>query len=150
MLTTLREFFDKAIGSEPGNDQDENAIAVAAAVLLLETARAGDEITDAERTAAMQAVRTKFGLASDAAERVIGAAEAEARDATGLYPFTSLINKEFSAQQKERLIEMIWRVAYADDELNDHELHLVRKIANLLHVPHSVYIGAKMRAKDAP
>ncbi|MCU0897252.1 MAG: TerB family tellurite resistance protein [Burkholderiales bacterium] len=150
MLTTLREFFDKAVGPGPGNVQDESAIAVAAAVLLLETARAGDEITEAERAAAMQAVRTKFGLSSDAAERVISAAEAEARDATGLFPFTSLINKEFSAEQKERLIEMIWRVAYADDELNDHEMHLVRKIANLLHIPHSVYIAAKMRAKDAP
>lgn len=147
MLTTLRDFFDKAIGAEPDDSQDENSIAVAAAVLLLETARAGDEINEAERAAAMQAVRTKFGLGSDAAERVIGAAEAEARDATGLFPFTSLINKEFSGEQKERLIEMIWRVAYADDELNDHELHLVRKIANLLHIPHSVYIAAKMRAK---
>jgi uncharacterized tellurite resistance protein B-like protein len=149
MLTTLREFFDKTVGGIPDDRDDERTIAVAAAVLLVDTARAGGEVTEAERGAALQAVRTKFGLGEDAAERVIRAAEAEAHDATGLYPFTSLINKEFSAEQKARLIEMIWRVAYADDELNAHELHLVRKIANLLHIPHSVYIAAKMRAKDA-
>jgi uncharacterized tellurite resistance protein B-like protein len=147
MLTTLRDFFEKTIGSEQDERRDEHTIAVAAAVLLVETARAGGEVTESERAAALQAVRTKFGLGSDAAQRVIGAAEAEARDATGLFPFTSLINKEFSAEQKERLIEMIWRVAYADDELDAHELHLVRKIANLLHIPHSAYIAAKMRAK---
>jgi uncharacterized tellurite resistance protein B-like protein len=149
MLTSLREFFEKAVGAAPDERRDEHTIAVAAAVLLVETARAGGEVTETERAAALQAVRGKFGLGDDEAERIIRAAEAEAHEATGLFPFTSLINKEFSAEQKERLIERIWRVAYADDELSAHELHLVRKIANLLHIPHSVYIAAKMRAKEA-
>ncbi|MCU0805175.1 MAG: TerB family tellurite resistance protein [Burkholderiales bacterium] len=149
MLTTLRDFFEKTVGTEAGARRDESDISLAAAVLLVEMGRAGGEATDAERDTMLAAVRTKFGLGQEAAERLIRSAEDEAREATGLYPFTSLINQEFSAEQKERLIELIWRVAYADDHLNDHELHLVRKIANLLHLPHSTYIAAKMRAKDA-
>ncbi len=42
---------------------------------------------------------------------------------------------------------LMWRVAYADAELSAHELHLMRKVAGLLHVPDSAYIAAKMRAK---
>jgi uncharacterized tellurite resistance protein B-like protein len=42
----------------------------------------------------------------------------------------------------------MWRVAYADDELSAHELHLMRKIAGLLHVPDGDYIAAKLRAKE--
>jgi uncharacterized tellurite resistance protein B-like protein len=42
----------------------------------------------------------------------------------------------------------MWRVAYADAELSAHELHLMRKIAGLLHVPEDAYIAAKLRAKE--
>jgi uncharacterized tellurite resistance protein B-like protein len=53
------------------------------------------------------------------------------------------------------MIELMWQVAYADAALSAHELHLMRKVAGLLHVPDSAYIAAKMRAKaqaapDAP
>ena len=50
-------------------------------------------------------------------------------------------------EQKERLIEHLWEVAYADGELHPYEEHLVRKIADLLYVPHDAFIAAKLRAK---
>ncbi|MCX7891471.1 MAG: TerB family tellurite resistance protein [Burkholderiales bacterium] len=149
MLASLRELFEKAAGTTPDADDEEHAVAVAAAVLMLEVARSDDGVSAEERAATAAAVRTKFGLDAAEAERVIAIAEEEAREATGLYPFTSLINRELSAAQKERLLELVWRVAYADAELDAHELHLVRKIANLLHVPHATYVGTKLRARDA-
>jgi uncharacterized tellurite resistance protein B-like protein len=149
MLTTLRDFFEKAVGSQPSDEDERSAVAVAAAVLLLEVARSDRDLSAVERDAALAAVRTKFGLSQQQAEDIIRTAEAEAREATSLYPFTSLINREFSATQKERLIELVWRVAYTDAGLDAHELHLVRRIANLLHIPHGTYIAAKMRAKEA-
>ena len=149
MLTTLRDFFGKTMGAPPDEDGEGNAVAVAAAVLLLEVARSDSEVSAVERDAALDAVRGKFGLSQSQADAMIRTAEAEAREATGLYPFTSLINREFSAAQKERLIELVWRIAYADSGLDAHELHLIRKIANLLHIPHGAYIAAKMRAREA-
>lgn len=149
MLTSLRELIEKAAGKTPRPADEAHEVAIAAAVLMLEVARADAGVSDAERTAAAAAVRTKFGLDAAEAERIIAIAEAEARKATGLFPFTSLINRELSAAQKERLLELVWRVAYTDAKLDAHELHLVRKIANLLHVPHASYVGAKLRARDA-
>jgi uncharacterized tellurite resistance protein B-like protein len=43
----------------------------------------------------------------------------------------------------------MWRVAYADARLDAHELHLMRRIADLLHVPHLDSMAAKMRAREA-
>jgi uncharacterized tellurite resistance protein B-like protein len=43
----------------------------------------------------------------------------------------------------------MWRVAYADAELSAYEQHTIRKIADLLYVPHRAYIAAKLRARDA-
>jgi uncharacterized tellurite resistance protein B-like protein len=46
------------------------------------------------------------------------------------------------------VIEQMWTIAYADAQLSHYEEHLVRKIADLLYVPHATYIAAKIRARD--
>ena len=82
-------------------------------------------------------------------DALVALAEAEMRHATDYYQFTSLINQRFTQAQKERVLELMWRVAYADAVIDDHEQHLLRKIAALLHVADSAYIAAKLRARDA-
>jgi len=94
-------------------------------------------------------VRDKFGLSVGEAEALVRLAEDEAREATDHYQFTSLINQRFSQEQKQRVVELMWQVAYADSELSAYEQHVIRKIADLLYVPHRAYIAAKLRARDA-
>jgi uncharacterized tellurite resistance protein B-like protein len=149
MLNAIREFFEEHVGAAAGGDGERHAIELATAALLVETVRLDGEIDAAERAAAHRAVRSKFGLGDEEAATLLRLAEEEAREATDYYQFTSLINKQFSAAQKERVIELMWRVAYADADLSAHEQHVVRKIADLLHVPHRAYIAAKLRARDA-
>jgi uncharacterized tellurite resistance protein B-like protein len=149
MLNAIREFFDQHVAAGGTGGEERHTIEVATAALLVETVRLDGEIDETERAAAHRAVRAKFGLGEAEAATLIGLAEEEARDATGYYQFTSLINKQFSAAQKERVIELMWQVAYADAELSAHEQHVVRKIADLLHVPHRAYIAAKLRARTA-
>jgi uncharacterized tellurite resistance protein B-like protein len=148
MLNAIREFFEQHVAADAGGD-DRHAIQLATAALLVETVRLDGEIDAAERAAAHRAVRAKFGLAEADAAALIRLAEEEAGDATDYYQFTSLINKRFSATQKERVVELMWQVAYADAALSAHEQHVVRKIADLLHVPQRTYIAAKLRARDA-
>jgi len=64
---------------------------------------------------------------------------------TDYFQFTSLINKECSLEQKVRLIESLWKIAFIDGALDMNEEYLVRKIADLLHVPHIDFIMAKNR-----
>jgi uncharacterized tellurite resistance protein B-like protein len=149
MLNAIREFFDQHVAAGATGGEERHTIEVATAALLVETVRLDGEIDETERAAAHRAVRAKFGLGEAEAGTLIRLAEEEARDATGYYQFTSLINKRFSAAQKERVIELMWQVAYADAELSAHEQHVVRKIADLLHVPHRAYIAAKLRARTA-
>lgn len=149
MLNAIREFFDQHVGAVATGDDDRHAIELATAALLVETVRLDGEIDATERAAAHRALRAKFGLSEEEAATLIRLAEEEAREATDYYQFTSLINKRFSAAQKERVIELMWQIAYADTDLSAHEQHVVRKIAELLHVPHRAYIAAKLRARNA-
>jgi uncharacterized tellurite resistance protein B-like protein len=149
MLNAIREFFESSVVGPAGRGDERHTIEVATAALLVEVVRFDREIEPAEREAVLRAVNVKFGLSGDEAATLVRLAEEEARQATDYYQFTSLINKRFSPQQKEQVIEHMWRVAYADDELSAYEQHTIRKIADLLYVPHSAYIAAKLRARDA-
>ena len=94
----------------------------------------------------LAALRDKFALADDEAARLVELAEATARQATDLFAFTSRINERFEMPQKLRMIEHMWRVAYADGHLSAHERHVMWRIADLLHVPQGAYVHARMRA----
>ena len=106
-------------------------------------------IAPSEQQAVLRAVREKFDLSDEEAQTIFRLAEEEVRTANDYYQFTSLINRHFDQQQKQHVIELMWRVAYADAELAAHENHVLRRIAELLHVTHGDYIAAKMRARDA-
>ena len=149
MVEAIREFFDKYIkpaeASEPQPTHD--AVRIAAAALLIEMTRMDEHVSDVERVRVRRAVEEDFGLNSDEAAELIGLAETQAREATDYFQFTTLIKNHLTPEQKERLIEQLWKVAYADGKLHPYEEHLVRKIADLLYVPHEAFIAAKLRAK---
>jgi uncharacterized tellurite resistance protein B-like protein len=47
-----------------------------------------------------------------------------------------------------KVIEGMWAVAWADAEISAHERHLMRKIVDLLHVPHADAVAAQARARE--
>ena len=149
MLEAIRDFFERNLVAPTPTDNGRHTIEVATAALLVEVMRMDSEISVAEREAGLRAVRAKFGLNEQEAQTLIELGEAQARQATDYYQFTSLINKKFTREQRIRIVELLWEVAYADATLNPHEDHLIRKLADLLYVDHSDYILAKQKARDA-
>lgn len=148
MLNAIKEFFEKNINeSLDAKVMSKHSLELATAALMVEIVRMDGDIDERERDAVMRAVQNNFQLNDDEARALVSLAEQEAKQATDLYQFTSLINKHFSHEQKAQVIEQMWRVAYADNELTSYEQHVMRRIADLLHIPHATYVNAKMRAK---
>ncbi|MBA2721995.1 MAG: TerB family tellurite resistance protein [Methylibium sp.] len=150
MLKNLKDLFDSLMPALPAQapESAEHTLQLATAVLLVEVMRADPDLSAAERQAVIGALQGKFALADDEVARLLELAEQASRDATDYFGFTSKINAEFSMEQKVRMIEHMWRVAYADGQLSAHENHLMRRVSDLLHIPHGAYVGAKMRAKE--
>lgn len=151
MIASVKEFFSRLI--EPDAAQSaadiEQALQIATAALLLEMMRMDDHVAAEEQAAIATALRGQFGLDAAALDALLALAEQEADQASGYYQFTSLINKTCDAAQKVRIVENLWRVALADGHLAAQELHLMRKLADLLYVGHADYIAAKERARAA-
>ena len=148
MLGAIRDFFEQNLAATKG-PAHRHTLELATATLLAEVARLDGGMDAAERDAVLATVRSRFNLSPAEAETLLALAEAESRDATDYYQFTSLIRSRYSQEERQEIVEMLWRAAYADRRLSAHEQHVVRKIADLLYVPHSAYIAAKMRAKEA-
>lgn len=149
MLKSVREFFERNLA--PGGDAPpaRHTLELATAALLIEVVRCDAGITEDERQSVQRAVREKFALAPQEAETLIRLAEDEVAQANDLFQFTSLINRHFTQAQKLRVLELMWRAALADAKISAHENHILRRIAELLHVPHGDYIAAKARAQAA-
>jgi uncharacterized tellurite resistance protein B-like protein len=127
---------------------DEHLLQLATAVMLVEVMRSDTTFHDDERLAVLAALRDKFQLSDDEAARLAELAETTAHAATDLYAFTSRINQRFDMPRKLRMIEHMWRVAYADGQLSAHERHVLWRIADLLHVPQGAYHHARLRAQQ--
>ncbi|WP_197476224.1 TerB family tellurite resistance protein, partial [Oleiphilus sp. HI0043] len=61
---------------------------------------------------------------------------------------TDLINKKFDSDSKYRLILAMWKIAYADSDIDRYEEHLIRKVSDLIYIPHTLFIKAKHEASN--
>ncbi|NOX42674.1 MAG: TerB family tellurite resistance protein [Gammaproteobacteria bacterium] len=150
MIGTIKQFFDTHLnlGHESSQESKDHALQLASAALLIEMTKVDNEIKEEEQQIVTNAIKKTFELSSDETTELLALAEQEAQQSTCYYEFTSLINREFSQEQKIKLVEQMWLVAFADKELEKHEEHLVRKVSDLLYVSHKDFITAKHRAQQ--
>ena len=147
MIDAIREFFRDRLQVQKNSDSTEDAARLAAAALLFEAAMSDYDLGEEERTTIQQLVREQFDLNDTDASVLATLAQQRVRESIGLHGFTSLINQHWSEKDRLNLVEQMWRVVYADERLDDHELHLMRKIQRLLHIPQKDFVSAKLRHK---
>ena len=145
MIRRIQRFFTDKIQSrvQSGQQNNEQALQLATAALLIEVTRADFHVVQSERRAVISAVQSLFGLSRQETDELVALAEEEVDGSVSLFQFTQLVDQEFSLEQKAAVIEMMWRVAFADLDKDKHEEYLVRKVADLLHVPHSTFIRTR-------
>lgn len=145
MLNQIKLFFEQHLALSAPEDISEDKLQLATIVLFLEMMHMDDKVEKKEQEIILSLVQQNFSLNAEQAAFLIELAEQQRKQATDYFQFTSLINKEYSLEQKVRLIESLWKIAFIDGVLDMNEEYLVRKIADLLHVPHTAFIMAKNR-----
>ncbi|MEH6637388.1 MAG: TerB family tellurite resistance protein [Halioglobus sp.] len=146
MIAALKALFETPAREEPESQQ--HRMQLAAAALLIETARADFTQDAAEQDKLQELLSSALDLKASEVHELVTAAENRVDDATSLYEFTRVINDHYSAEQKLQLISAMWTVAYADGDLDKYEEHLIRQVAELTYVPHQEYIKSKLAAKS--
>ena len=78
-------------------------------------------------------------------QELLELAEGLRSDSSGLHQYTRELNWAFSQEEKEQIIEAIWRLVYADGRLDPYEDALMRQLGTLIGLSHRQLIDAKLR-----
>ena len=148
MIDKIKELITKfgnkeEIEEEPDLSQLNNACAA----LLVEIAFADKEFDETEKTSLKLTLMETYAIEEADIDEIIKDAENTVAESTSLYGYTRIVNDEFEYDDKLSLLKNLWKVAYADGNLDKYEEHLLRKISDLIHISHSDYINIKLEVR---
>lgn len=149
MLSVINRLRQSLVAAAETTSPPFTDLQLAAAVLLLEVGCSDFERHPDEKTAALRALGLAFSLNVEQLGILYEHAVHSVDNAISLYEFIGVINRECSREQKMTLLEDLWRVAFADGRLDKYEDHRIRRIAELLHMPHRAFIQSKHAAETA-
>ncbi len=149
MIEKIRRFFEDNLQLSDGKPQEnEKQIELACIALLIELAKVDQTVDESELSVIRKASKSVFNIADSKIDEIIALAKEESAQSTSLYQFTDLVNAHYNDEMKYKLVLAMWKVAFADGELDKYEEHLVRKVAELTYVPHVKFMEAKFRAQQ--
>jgi uncharacterized tellurite resistance protein B-like protein len=148
MLKLLREHLENVFGQV--TDVDEAvSLQLACTVLMFEVLRADLEKHPAELEVIKRHLVDAFELNELQADQLMRSAGEHAENAISLHEFIRAINEAYSVLDKSHLLKVLWDVAHADGYLDKHEEYAIRKLADLLYVPHREFIRSKHQSASS-
>jgi len=147
MLKNIKSFFEKNFLSPETKEPDDQQLKLATASLFIEMMFQDHKVTDNEKQTVQKVLQEIFDLSGHETKEIYQRAEQKVKQATDYHQFTNLIAKKFGQEKKIKIIEYLWMIAYSDYDLNKYEEHMVRRISDLIYVPHREFIQAKHRVQ---
>lgn len=148
MLGRLKGLLRNTLGDTVEIEADlEHDVRLASAVLLVEAVRADHESHEQETQLVERLVEERFGLERSESAALVRRAEEHADHAVALQKFTRQLVDALDEDERASIIGMLWRVIYADGKVDRWEEHMVRRVADLLYVPHAKFIQQKLLAQ---
>jgi uncharacterized tellurite resistance protein B-like protein len=150
MIDLVKKFFSRPEDSNSGHTPEgtPHDIRIATCALLLEMASIDGEFDETEKDHIISILKNNYDLSDEVANALLEQSNKKLEQSIDLWRFAQLINHKYSQAEKIQVIEMVWRIAYADGSLDKHEDYLVHKMANLLRLSHKQLIDAKLKVKE--
>ena len=148
MLKKIKSLFFKTSEEKTAEVQVAQTIDKTCASLIIEVALADKVFDESEINLLKNMLLETYSLKLDDANELIANAEKTVNESTSLYGYTREVNDNFDYQSKLDLLDQLWRMAFADGNIDKYEEHIVRKISDLIHISHNDFIQSKLRNKN--
>ncbi|MGK0373792.1 MAG: putative tellurite resistance protein B-like protein [Arenicella sp.] len=145
MLKSLKNLFKKAKVKKEPSDQD---LKLAAATLMFEVIRSDGTIDQIELVSMGKILSREFNLNQQELDELFTLAEDSANQAISLQGFTRDICDNWGNTKRMKLLEYLWMLALADERIDPHERHLVRKVGGLLYLNDSEVAQSREQARQ--
>lgn len=147
MIPAIRKFLNDLVGAPEPRPFSEDDMRLAAAALLFHVIAVDDEVSEAEKAKLHALLRDRFSLADADVDALIAAAREADNEAVDLYGFTSVLKRHLDDAGRERIIEMMWELVFADGKVHEFEDNLIWRVAELLGVSSPVRIRLKQSVR---
>ncbi|MGO4894065.1 TerB family tellurite resistance protein [Flavobacterium sp. W21_SRS_FM6] len=147
MFKQIQNWFNSQWEINAQTDQALN-IELATAVLLYEVMRADRQFTEVEQESYRNQLSQHFTLSKIELEHLCEMSQVQAEEAVDFQKFTKTLNDLCEPLQKRAILDSLWTIAYADHVLAPDEEYTIRKIAELLYIPHSQFIQSKLAVQE--
>ena len=102
-----------------------------------------DRFDRTERETIVRLLIERFELGEEEAAMLLAAAERAVDQSTQLFRFSQEITRTLAAEDRARIVEMLWEVAYADGVLSASEDALIRRVSALIYVEDEARMAAR-------
>jgi uncharacterized tellurite resistance protein B-like protein len=130
-------------------DERDAAVRLATAVLMVDVALVDSSFDETEFDQMLGLIKRQFGLGIQEAADLINAANAKADELISVHELTSFLSDQLSEDEKSRVVQLLWSVAYSDGQLDKYENSLVLKVSDLLQINRDLVVDLKLDAEKA-
>lgn len=148
MLDAIRTFLSEMSGSVERKEFGEEDYRLAAAALLFHVIAIDGVVSEQEREKLAEVLMRRYQLDRQGVRKLIAAAETADNEAIDLYGFTSTLKQHLDIAGRERIIELMWTLGYADGVVHEFEDNLIWRVAELLGVSSQARIRLKQLVRD--
>ncbi len=132
-------FFNK----QKVNNEIDELIKVAA--LLIHTAKIDEDYTIKEEEIITKAL-LKFGATTNNVKKIMEDGKKVEKNSNQILEFTKEV-KKMSEKKKIDMIETLWKIIYSNNNADDYESNLMRRLAGLLYIDNKMIGDIKERIK---
>ena len=115
--------------------------------LMIEVAYADNQLDESELKTMAKSL-SKLDIEKEEIQEIVDATLAKSKESISFYEHTRILNDQLDYDQKKEVLNSVWAIAFADGEMDKHEEHLIRRIADLLYLNHKDFINAKLNQKE--
>jgi len=145
MIKRIKDLLSNLSNQEEDvEDEKISSLDKACSALLIEVAYADKIFDESEIISLKESLKETYDIDDIIIDELISDAKKTVDESTSLYEYTRVVNDEFEYSDKLELLSRIWRLAFADGNLDKYEDHLIRKISDLIHISHSDFIKIKL------
>jgi uncharacterized tellurite resistance protein B-like protein len=92
-------------------------------------------------------MKSKYELDNNGAGELMSLTEESIKKSVSIYEFATIVDQNFSKDEKLKLMKELWQLIYTDKKLNKYEDNLIKRIGDILKLEHKEVIEAKLMVK---
>ncbi len=112
---------------------------------MVHVATLDGDLSDEDRGKLHDLLKARFDLTEELTQELVDAAVAADHEAVDFYHFTHTLMRVLDEPGRQRIVEMLWEMAYSDHKVTEFEDNVMWRVADLLGISAQQRLELKRR-----